>query len=152
MAAATPRCLTASSLLQFKVCGRLISERARLIFRLYTLPIGRGKLLGGGMPDWLDRLAGGWELGSLGFLTSGSPMTNVSLRDLVRTAYGLTYNTIAGGPACSRWDVEPGVAMPLRILRGIWRSGGCGKFLTTASGFCFSNGRRRGQLLARTFH
>jgi hypothetical protein len=43
----------------------------------YTLPIGRGKLLGGGMPDWLDRFAGGWEIGSLGFWTSGSPI-NIS--------------------------------------------------------------------------
>ena len=41
----------------------------------YTLPIGRDKLLGRSMPGWADRLLGGWELGSLGLLTSGQPLT-----------------------------------------------------------------------------
>lgn len=41
----------------------------------YTLPIGRGKLIGGNMPDWVDRFAGGWEIGSLGFVTSGQPLS-----------------------------------------------------------------------------
>ncbi|HEY6392569.1 MAG TPA: TonB-dependent receptor [Bryobacteraceae bacterium] len=41
----------------------------------YTLPIGRGKLIGGSMPDWVDRFAAGWELGSLGFYTSGQPLS-----------------------------------------------------------------------------
>ena len=44
----------------------------------YTLPIGRDHLLGRNMPDWLDRFAGGWELGSLGILTSGQPLTITS--------------------------------------------------------------------------
>jgi hypothetical protein len=41
----------------------------------YTLPIGKGRLIGGGMPDWADRLLGGWEIGSLGIWTSGPVMT-----------------------------------------------------------------------------
>ena len=41
----------------------------------YTLPIGRGKLIGGNMPDWVDRIAGGWEIGSLGIVTSGQPLS-----------------------------------------------------------------------------
>lgn len=41
----------------------------------YTLPIGRNRLLGRNMADWLDRLAGGWELGSLGVFTSGQPLS-----------------------------------------------------------------------------
>ena len=41
----------------------------------YTLPIGRGKLVGGSMPNWVDRFAAGWEIGSLGFLTSGQPLS-----------------------------------------------------------------------------
>lgn len=41
----------------------------------YTLPIGRGKLIGGNMPDWVDRIAAGWEIGSLGIITSGPTMT-----------------------------------------------------------------------------
>jgi len=41
----------------------------------YTLPIGRTRLLGGNMADWADRFVGGWELGSLGILTSGQPLS-----------------------------------------------------------------------------
>ena len=41
----------------------------------YTLPIGRDKLIFGGMPGWADRLIGGWEIGSLGLWTSGPTMT-----------------------------------------------------------------------------
>ena len=41
----------------------------------YTLPIGRSHWLGGGMPDWADRFLGGWELGSLGIITSGQPLS-----------------------------------------------------------------------------
>lgn len=41
----------------------------------YTLPIGRGQKLGGNMPDWLDRIAGGWEIGSLGLITTGQPLS-----------------------------------------------------------------------------
>ena len=41
----------------------------------YTLPIGRGRLIGGKMPDWLDRITAGWEIGSLGFVTSGQPLS-----------------------------------------------------------------------------
>ena len=43
----------------------------------YTLPFGRGKLIGREMPDWLDRITAGWEIGSLGILTSGQPL-NIS--------------------------------------------------------------------------
>jgi hypothetical protein len=42
---------------------------------VYTLPIGRNKLLGRGMPDWADKIAGGWELGSLGIFTTGQALT-----------------------------------------------------------------------------
>ena len=41
----------------------------------YTLPIGKGHLIGRGMPDWADRILGGWEIGSLGVWTSGPVMT-----------------------------------------------------------------------------
>ena len=44
----------------------------------YTLPIGKGKLIGGGMPDWADRIAAGWEIGSLGIWTTGPVMTVTS--------------------------------------------------------------------------
>jgi hypothetical protein len=41
----------------------------------YTLPIGRNHALLGNMPEWLDRIAGGWEVGSLGILTTGQPLS-----------------------------------------------------------------------------
>ncbi len=41
----------------------------------YVLPIGKGKLIGGNMPNWLDRVAAGWEIGSLGIWTSGATMS-----------------------------------------------------------------------------
>ncbi|MBX9601820.1 MAG: TonB-dependent receptor [Bryobacteraceae bacterium] len=44
----------------------------------YTLPIGKGRFIGGGMPDWVDRIAAGWEIGSLGIWTSGPVMTVTS--------------------------------------------------------------------------
>jgi hypothetical protein len=44
----------------------------------YTLPIGRNKLVGRGMPDWADRIVGGWDLGTTGIWESGPPMTAIS--------------------------------------------------------------------------
>lgn len=41
----------------------------------YSLPIGRGRAVGGGMPDWMDRVVAGWEVGSLGIITSGQPLS-----------------------------------------------------------------------------
>ncbi len=42
---------------------------------VYTLPIGTGKLIGRNMPGWLDRIAAGWEVGSLGIFSSGQPFS-----------------------------------------------------------------------------
>jgi hypothetical protein len=42
---------------------------------IYTLPIGRGKLIGRNMPAWADALIGGWDLGGLLIAESGSPFT-----------------------------------------------------------------------------
>ena len=44
----------------------------------YTLPIGRDKLIGRGMPDWADRIAAGWDLGTTGIWQTGPPMTVLS--------------------------------------------------------------------------
>jgi hypothetical protein len=41
----------------------------------YFIPFGKGKQFGGGMPQWLDTMIGGWEIGTLGFWTSGGVMT-----------------------------------------------------------------------------
>lgn len=47
---------------------------------IYELPIGVGKRFGGGMPAWLNRVVGGWELGSLLIWQSGSVFTVTSGR------------------------------------------------------------------------
>ncbi|MDX2150882.1 MAG: TonB-dependent receptor [Bryobacteraceae bacterium] len=47
---------------------------------IWTLPIGSGKLLGGNMPGWADKIAGGWDLGVLGIWQSGSLYTVTSGR------------------------------------------------------------------------
>ncbi len=57
--------------------GRSDSDRPHTLnwMASYILPIGRGRLIAGGLPDWADRLLGGWEIGSLGLWTSGPVMT-----------------------------------------------------------------------------
>ncbi len=41
----------------------------------YAIPFGKGKRFAGNMPEWLDRVAAGWEIGSLGIITSGQPLS-----------------------------------------------------------------------------
>ncbi len=41
----------------------------------YTLPFGRKKPIGNSWPGWLDRVAGGWQLGALYSIRSGFPLT-----------------------------------------------------------------------------
>jgi hypothetical protein len=41
----------------------------------YTLPIGKGHLLGGSMPAWANALVGGWDVGALMIWESGTPFT-----------------------------------------------------------------------------
>jgi hypothetical protein len=47
---------------------------------IYTLPIGRGHLVGGNMPKWADSAFGGWDLGGLWIWESGEPFTASSGR------------------------------------------------------------------------
>ena len=42
---------------------------------LYELPIGKGKLVGGGMNRVADALIGGWQIGGIATLQSGFPFT-----------------------------------------------------------------------------
>ncbi len=44
----------------------------------YFIPFGKGRRYGGSMPQWLDSAIGGWEVGTLGFWTSGPAMTITS--------------------------------------------------------------------------
>lgn len=47
----------------------------------YTLPVGRGRLLGARLPVWADRLLAGWDLGLLGNWQSGAPFSVTSGRN-----------------------------------------------------------------------
>ena len=41
---------------------------------VYEFPIGKGKLLGANMPNWADKLAGGWQLSGLFRIQQGRPL------------------------------------------------------------------------------
>jgi len=100
----------------------------------YFIPIGKGKAIGGGMPDWADRLIGGWELGSLGIYTSGPTMTISS-----GLTTGPTTNATWGnfsGPDRSIGAVE-------KIGTGVryFSADQVGLFSQPAAGFIGSSGR-----------
>ncbi len=97
----------------------------------YTLPIGRGKLIGGSMPDWVDRFAAGWELGSLGFITSGQPM---SISSGVYTGP----NTTDFGPLGSNIGGLADYNGTDRSIGSIERFGGGVRFFTPAQAALFS--------------
>ena len=42
---------------------------------IYTLPVGRGRRMGGGWPAWVDSLVGGWDVGILSIWESGPTIT-----------------------------------------------------------------------------
>jgi hypothetical protein len=56
---------------------------------LYTLPVGKGHLIGSNMPKWANTLIGGWDLGGLAIWESGNPMTFSSGR-YTALSYGVT--------------------------------------------------------------
>ena len=89
----------------------------------YTLPIGRGKLIGGGMPDWVDRFAAGWEIGSLGIITSGQPL---SISSGVLTGP----NTTDFGPLASNIGSLANFSGTDRSFGGVERVGGGVRFFT----------------------
>jgi hypothetical protein len=60
---------------------------------IYSLPFGKGQRFGGGMPTWLDTIAGGWEVGSLFILQDGIPFTISSQRTTRHISNGST-NTV----------------------------------------------------------
>ena len=89
----------------------------------YTLPIGRNKLLGRNMPDWLDRFAGGWEVGLLGIKSSGQPL---SISSGVLTGP----NTVAFGPLASNIGALANYSGTDRTIGKIERFGGGVRYFT----------------------
>ena len=97
----------------------------------YSLPIGRGKLIGGSMPDWVDRFASGWELGSLGILTSGQPL---SISSGIYTGPNIT----DFGPLGSNIGSLADYSGTDRGIGSIERFGGGVRFFTPAQAALFS--------------
>jgi hypothetical protein len=61
----------------------------------YTLPVGRGHLLAGGAPRWVDTIIGGWDVGVTNFWQSGSTFTVASGRQTAGAAIN-TWANYAG--------------------------------------------------------
>ncbi|MBY0503526.1 MAG: TonB-dependent receptor [Bryobacteraceae bacterium] len=97
----------------------------------YTLPIGRGKFIGRNMPGWVDRFAAGWEVGSLGILTSGQPL---SISSGVLTGP----NTTDFGPLASNIGSLADYNGTDRSIGKIERFGGGVRFFTPAQLALFS--------------
>jgi hypothetical protein len=52
-----------------------IDIHQRLVFSyIYQIPIGRGRLVGGGMPKWEDTVIGGWQFNGITTMQGGSPL------------------------------------------------------------------------------
>jgi hypothetical protein len=98
---------------------------------VYTLPVGRRHFVGGKLPDWADRLVGGWELGSLGIVTSGQPL---SISSGVLTGP----NTVAFGPLASNLGALADYSGTDRSIGGIERFGGGVRYFTAAQLALFS--------------
>ncbi|MCX6608443.1 MAG: TonB-dependent receptor [Acidobacteria bacterium] len=97
----------------------------------YTLPIGRGKFVGGNMPDWVDRFVGGWEVGSLGILTSGQPFS-------VSSGIYTGANTTDFGPLGSNIGALADYNGTNRNIGKIERFGGGVRFFTPEQAALFS--------------
>ncbi|MBI5085084.1 MAG: TonB-dependent receptor [Acidobacteria bacterium] len=76
---------------------------------IYALPIGKGKLVGGDMPQWLDSAIGGWELGGLLIWQSGSVFTVTSSRA-----------TTWGGTTWANYTGSRNIGEVVRKGDGVW--------------------------------
>jgi len=64
--------------LNLRLNRALASEDRPHVFNsslIYTLPVGKGRRLGGDVPGWLDSLIGGWDVGLLWLWESGQVFT-----------------------------------------------------------------------------
>ncbi len=75
----------------------------------YILPVGKGKAVGGDMPQWADSLIGGWEVGSLMIWQSGSPFTITSSRQ-----------TTWGGTTWANYSGDRNIGSVERKGDGVW--------------------------------
>jgi hypothetical protein len=97
----------------------------------YTLPIGRNKFVGHNMPDWVDRFAGGWEIGILGIKTSGQPLS-------ISSGVFTGPNTINFGPLTSNLGALANYSGTDRSIGKLEEFGGGVRFFTPAQLALFS--------------
>jgi hypothetical protein len=97
----------------------------------YVFPIGRGKRFGGNMPDWMDRIVAGWEVGSLGFFTVGQPLS-------ISSGIYTGPNTTDFGPLASNLGSLVNYQGTDRSIGKIERFGGGVRFFTPEQAALFS--------------
>jgi hypothetical protein len=97
----------------------------------YTLPIGRNKLIGHNMPDWVDRFAGGWEVGLLGIKTSGQPLS-------ISSGVFTGPNTTNFGPLATNLGSLVNYSGTDRSIGGVQLFGGGVRYFTPAEAALFT--------------
>ncbi|MBV9762314.1 MAG: carboxypeptidase regulatory-like domain-containing protein [Acidobacteriaceae bacterium] len=76
---------------------------------IYQLPFGRGKLLAGTAPRWLDAIIGGWQLSGLFRVTSGFPVNVDNGYSNYPTNFEQEGNaTIVSQPVTGKYTVQSG--------------------------------------------
>jgi hypothetical protein len=65
---------------------------------VYNLPIGRGKLVGGGMPRLLDAVVGGWVTNGVWRWSAGRPLNMLTYDGTSLPTYGAQRPNIVGKP------------------------------------------------------
>lgn len=76
---------------------------------IYELPFGRGKMLAGGAPKWVDAIIGGWQLSGLFRITSGFPVNVDNGYSNYPTNFEQEGNaTIVTQPVTGRYTVASG--------------------------------------------
>jgi len=98
----------------------------------YILPFGRGKTFGRDMPQWVDSIVGGWELGSLMVWQSGSVYT-----------VGSSRATTWGGTTWSNYSGDRNTGEVTRKGDGVWylTSEDASRFSFPVSGDTGNSGR-----------
>ncbi len=76
---------------------------------VYELPFGRGKLLGGNAPGWLNAIVGGWQLSGLFRMTSGFPVNVDNGYSNYPTNFQQEGNaTLVNQPVTGKYTVQSG--------------------------------------------
>jgi hypothetical protein len=78
---------------------------------LYELPFGKGKMIGGNAPGWLNQIIGNWQIGAISLMYSGQPLT-FTAQNTINNTSGLasfTANLLGAMPGHGTTMVGSGV-------------------------------------------